>query len=1202
MSKYINFHCHSKYSILDGLIKPEELVSWAKANNMESVGFTDHGEISGCMSLYKECVNQGIKPILGEEFYITDNKIDDEGKKIRDNYHLIVLAKNRNGWDNIIKLHNISYRKDMFFYDPRITLSDLIKHKDGLIITSACIGGILGKRWSDGNVLEAENIVKLLKKEFDDDFYLELQNHNADNLEDRKKQHDYNKYLIDISKDYGIKCIVQNDAHYSYKENWLAHQVLLCKNTHSKLKNPKFSFDSKEYYLKNEVEMLEAFNEYPLQFIEQCFENTKEISDKIEQFNITYKEYNYPKSDNEEVSYNKLAKMVKEGFEKRFGSNFDDKEYTDRINLELTAIRKIGFVDYFLILEDLYRFAEKENIYTGLGRGSSAGSLVLYCLGVTHVDPIKYHLLFSRFIDEHRISAPDVDCDFDDNDRPKIIKYLSNKYGSDHVCSISTYGELTAKSAFKAVATVLEIPFDKANSLTQIMDSNLSLKENFENNDTLKCACKNDNNIEKAYKIALTLEGGFDRRGIHACGQIISNKPLDEICPCVSVLDTDSKDRITASAFEMKEVDGDLKMLKLDILGLRNLGIIKEADRLIKKRHGITLDYKNFDYKDEETYNALCEGNTLGVFQFESELMKRLLKKVKPNSLQDLSAVTAGGRPGPLKSGIMDKFIKCKNGDEPIKYIIPECEAFMSETYGEMMYQEQLMQMCKVYAGFTDSEADGARKIVGKKLISKMPELRKQFLDGAKKLNRNIEQAENLFDDIEKFGEYGFNLSHAISYSALSYITAYYKTHYTVEFMASLLNSVVNDLDKLNLYIGECLRLGISIMPPNINKSDKNFTINNNNEILFGLSAIKGLGKTAITQIINEREKGMFESVQDFIERTNKVDKSNVQALLKVGAFNDIVKYPKRWDIMCDYINDAKNSKSYKEDGNLEQSVYIIVGTKNAKKSDEYLHLGNLKRDLGSSKLAMLKKQEYTCEQEKIINKYYENTVKYFLQYTNYTPVEKVQNEQQLLGFNITTNPLKRWNDFKKFFISKTNSPNMEFIEFNDLIENADEIFKSNKNFYTVALLKDIKEFKTKKGDRMAKLTLEYYGAKLCTTIFSSQWQNNLEFKVQKGNMLVITGKLVETNKQYSDEDYEIRMDSIRQLNVLINENNKCIINIDNKDRNNIDNIVSSMARQELKNFLPIEKYVVYEINQKYLMLNGLSWINDDDKLAKNLI
>ena len=1201
MSKYISFHNHSIYSILDGLIKPKDLVSWAKANNMCAVGFTDHGEISGCMNLYKECLSQEIKPILGEEFYVTKDIIKD-GKKIRDNYHLIVLAKNRTGWDNIVKLHNISYGSERFFYDSRITFEDLFKHKDGLIITSACIGGVVGRPWLNGEFECADDVIKTLKSEFNDDFYLELQNHNSEDLTERQKQHDYNNYLIKKSKEYGVKCIIQNDAHYYLKEHWLAHQVLLCKNTHSKLSNPKFTFDSKEYYLKNEVEMLETFNEYPLSLIEECFKNTLEIANKIEQFNITYKDYNYPKSDNEDESLSKLIKLVKEGFTKRFGSDFKNEQYVERIRTELRAIKKIGFVDYFLILEDLYRYAEKENIYTGCGRGSAGGSLVLYCLGVTHLDPIKYNLLFSRFIDEHRISAPDVDCDFDDNDRPRIIEYLSKKYGSDHVCSISTYGELTAKSSFKAVASVLDIPFEKANSLTSIMSADMSLKDNYEQIDTFRCACENDDNIKKAYDLALVLEGGLDRRGVHACGQIISNKPLEQICPCVTVTDSKTKNRITASAFEMKEIDGDLKMLKLDILGLRNLSIIKETDRLIKERHNKVVDYKNLDYQDEETYKTLCEGSTLGVFQFESELMKRLLKQVKPNCLQDLSAVTAGGRPGPLKSGIMDKFIKCKNGTEPIHYIIPECEDFMSETYGEMMYQEQLMQMCKVYAGFTDSEADGARKIVGKKLMSKMPELREKFISGAINLGRNKDEADELFDAIEKFGEYGFNLSHAICYSALSYATAYYKTHYTIEFMTALLNSVTDDLDKLNLYIGECYRLGISIVPPDINISKKSFVINDKDEIVFSLSSIKGLGKSVVTSIINTRKTGKYTSLLDFIERTPKVDKSTIQTLLKVGAFNNIEKNTKRWCEMCEYLQDVRKSTQYIETGDFAKSLYKIVGTKRAKKSEEFTRLAELKRELGSRKEDVLKKQEYTETQETIIDIYIENTEKYFLQFTKFKPDERISNEQELLGFNVSINHYKRWQDFKKFFVSKNNDNGIPYIDMNELIENGDKYFNELDKFHTVALLSDIKEIKTKKGDRMAKLTLEYYGIKTNITVFSNQWQNNLEFKIKKGNMMSIVGRLIEANKQYTDNDYEIRLESIRQLNVLINEDNKCIIDITNKDKNNVDTAVKKTSNEERLSNLPIEKCVMYKKDGKYIILCGLAWINNPEKLSNLLI
>lgn len=1203
MSKYITFHNHSTKSLLDSCLKVKDLVSWAKANNMTHVGITDHGEMSALLELYKECNKQGIKPILGEEFYVTENKVNEEDKKIRDNYHLIILAKNLTGWHNMIKLHNLSYGEDRYYYDPRITLEDLIKYKEGLIITSACIGGVLGRPWMENNTEKVTEYLDLLQKEFGEDFYLELQNHNSEDLSEREKQHNYNKFLIRTSKSMGIKCIVQNDSHYYLQQDWEAHQVLLCKNTGSKLSNPKFTFDSKEYYLKNENEMIDVFKEYPLNFIEECFKNTSEIASKIEEFDIINKNYDCPVFGEPEESFNKLRDLTYQGLYKRFSKEFlkEHPEYEERIEYELSTVKKVNFVDYFLLLEDLYSFTVKKNIYMGIGRGSAGGSLVLYCLGVIQVDPIQYNLLFERFINVDRVSMCDVDCDVNDKDRPKVIEYLKNRYGKDHVCNIGTYGEMTAKASFKAVASVLEIPFERANSLSAIMDSTLSLKDNYEQIDTFRSACQTDNLINKAYNIALVLEGTYAQRGTHACGMVISSKPLDSVCPCVTVKDTKSKERIVSTTFEMKEIDGDLKLLKLDILGLRNLGILEEADKYIYKRQGVKLDYKNLDTQDSKTYKMLSDGYTCGVFQFESALMQRIIKQVQPVNIEDLSCITAMARPGCLDSGLTETFIKRRHGEEEVVPLVSGTEEYMKDTLQLPIYQENIMQISRIMAGFSGSEADTLRKYVGKKDPEKLKAEREHFVTGAVKLGHTLELANKIFDDIEKFGNYGFNKSHAVGYSLLSYATAYYKANYPVEFLTAVLNSVQDDLDKLNLYISECYRLGISILPPDINVSDEKFTINDKGEILFSLNSIKGLGKSAVTDILRARKEGSFTSIENFIERTKKVDKSSIQALLRVGAFNNIEKNTQRWDVMCDYINDAKNSKYYLETNNLQQAIYNVVGTKKAKKSDEYLNLTEIKRNLGSSRVDKLKREEYTIQQDKLVDKYISYVKKVFLQYSNYKPSDKIKNEQELLGFNVSTNPYKRWNDFKRFFTSKQGNNSIVYVELNELMENSENYLDLFK-IHTVGILSDIKELKTKKGQKMAKLTVEYYGVKTCITLFPDKYENNLEFKLQKGNMISIVGKLIETNKQYTDEDYEIRAESIRQLNVLVNEHNKCIIDLKNKNREQIDSIVKQFSYQERQNNLPIERYVVYQIDDKYLILNGLCWINNVDKLTQEIM
>lgn len=1200
MSTYISFHNHDCLgSLLDSSLKIEDLVKWAVANKMKAVGTLNHGNMTSCLKLYKLCKNAGIKALLGFEAYVTENKIDEKGNKIRDNYHISLIAKNKNGWHNLIKLHNLSWKDNRYYYDPRITLEDLLKYKEDILVTSACIGGILGRYFLNNNSEKAEEILKLLHKEFKDDFYLELQEHNSFDEKDRIKQTNYNKWLIKMSKTYGIKCIVQQDAHYYLKEDWEAHQVLLCKNTGSKLSKPIFSFDSHEYYLKNETEMLEAFDSYPLEFIQECFNNTSEIADKVEEFDITNKVYDCPVFGDPEEVYKKLVELTYDGLHKKYTQDFLDNnpEYIKRIEHELSVVKELNFVDYFLMLVDLYKFTSKENIYTGIGRGSAGGSLVLYCLGAIHIDPIKYNLLFERFLHNQRQSMCDFDADINDKDRPKVIEYLKNRYGEEHVCNIGTYGEMTAKASFKAVASVLEIPFDKANGLTSIMNSNLSLKENYAQIDTFRCACENDELINKAYKIALVLEGTFSQRGTHACGMVISSKSLDDVCPCVTVKDAKTGKRIVATSNEMREIDGDLKMLKLDTLGLTTLGILEEADKHILKRYGIKLDYKNLDVNDEKTYKMLSDGYTSGVFQFDSQLMQRIIRQVQPVNIEDLSCITAIARPGCLDSGLTETFIKRRHGKEEVVPLVKGTEKYMEDTLQLPIYQENIMQISRIMAGFTGSEADTLRKYIGKKDPEKLKAEREHFVNGAINLGHTSERANEIFDIIEKFGGYSFNKSHAVGYSLLSYATAYYKANYPVEYMCALLNSVTDDLDKTNIYIGEALRLGILVLPPDINESGEYFTINEEGNIRFGLSAIKGLGKSAVNNIISSRKNKPFKSFTDFVERTTKVDKSNLQALLRVGAFNNLEKNPKRWDMMAEHITPAKATNCYIETGNLEESIYKLVGYKNGRKSNEYLELSELKRKLSSSKQNILLKEKYTQRQNEILELYKENVEKNFLKYTKYQNSECIQNEIELLGFNITTNPYIKWSKIEPFFIKETSLP---YVKFNTLIENGSEYLDVYK-LHTVALLSDIKEIKTKKGNRMAKLTVEHHGARSTITVFPTQWENNLEFKIQKGNLLHIVGKLVEANKQYSSDDYEIKFYSIRQLNILVNPNNKIFVNVDIHPMDKAEEVIKKISNEEREQFLPIEKVVMFEINKKYSITSVFCWVNNENRVAKEL-
>lgn len=1198
MSTYIPFHTHDCLgSILDSTLKLEDYVKWAVANNIPALGITNHGNLTSTLKFVNLCKKYNIKPLVGIEFYVTENKLNKEGKKIRDNNHLCALAKNKNGYHNLIKLHNLSYTEERFFHDGRITLDDLFKYKEDLIITSACIGGVLGNPFINNEVDKAEGILKSLLENFGEDFYLELQNHNCIEDDRQNEQDRYNSWLIKMSKKYGVKCIIQQDAHYYLAEHWKAHSVLLAKNFGQKISTNKFNFDSHEYYCKNEAELYEVFNKYPLQFVQECFANTKEISDKVEVYDIANKEYTMPSFGKKEEVCKKIRELTKEGFIYRFGNGPYKKEYVERLKYEFEVIEKMNMQDYVYMLYDVYEFAKNNGIYRSYGRGSMGASLVLYCLGITQLDPVKYHLMLERFISPDRVSMMDADCDWAPDDKPKIEKYLRDKYGWENVCGISTYNELTAKSAFKAVASVYDIPFNIANKISGYIDSNLSLTENYESNNNFKNAIK-ENNLQEVYDISLVIEGTYGARGQHPCANVIFPKSFNELCPVVTMKDpNNNKERVFVTSYDMKEIDGELKYLKQDCLGLRNIQIIRETDELIKKRHGISIDFHNIDIEDQKVYESLSNGNNLCVFQFESAMFKALLREVKPKCLDDLAVITAIGRPSALQSGLTQQYKDIRNGRANPEYIIPELEEPLKNTFGLMIFQESMMLTLKYYAGFTNSQADVARKICGKKLKDKIPELKKMYLEGAEKMGRNMNEAEELFNKIQQFASYGFSLIHALLYSLLSYATAWYKVYYTTEYMCAVLNSVLDDIDKLNLYIGEALRLGILILPPDINESGEYFTINEEGNIRFGLSAIKGLGKSAVNNIISSRKNKPFKSFTDFVERTTKVDKSNLQSLLRVGAFNNLEKNPKRWDMMAEHITPAKATNYYIETGNLEESIYKLVGYKNGRKSDEYLELAELKRKLGGSKYDISLKEKYTQRQAELLEIHKENVEKNFLKYTKYQNSECIQNEIELLGFNITTNPYIKWNKIEPFFIKETSLP---YVKFNTLIENGSEYLDVYK-LHTVALLSDIKEIKTKKGDRMAKLTVEHCGARSTITVFPAQWENNLEFKIQKGNLLHIVCKLVEANKQYSSDDYEIKFYSIRQLNILVNPNNKIFVNVDKHPMDKAEKVIKKISNEEREQFLPIEKVVMFEIDKKYSITSVFCWVNNENRVAKEL-
>lgn len=1099
----IPFHTHSCYSLLDALTKVEDYVAWGKENNMPALALTDHGSLSGSIKFYKECNKQNIKPILGMEAYMTLDL--DLENLTRDNYHLILLAKNKTGWLNLIKLHNLSYYN--FYYKPRITFNDLEKYSEGLIACSACLAGIVPKMIVAQNMQKIDEYIKKFKSIFGEDFYLELQDHKI------PQQKPVNLILVQLAKKYNIKLIATNDSHYTNKEDSFAHEVLLCKQTHKKISDAnRMNFGTDEFYLKNTEEMKKAIDYLGEDIFNQILDSSDEIFNKVEEYDILQHQYNYPTFGNKQESLKKLMQLAQEGFKKRFaGKPINMQVYVDRLKYELETIYKIGFTDYFLVLYDLYKFMDNADIATGFGRGSGAGSLVLYCLNVTHLDPIEHKLLFERFINPERISAPDVDCDVEDVNRGKVIDYIEKTYSKERVCNIATYGALTSVSSFKAVASVLEMPFVEANRISkELLDTNLSLDENIANSEELQKMYKTDSLFAQIIDVAKRLEGGIDKRGVHAAGVVISNQPLENLTPVMYIEDANGK-KINCSAFEMTEIDGDLKLLKLDILGLKNLSIVKDAmNRLDDKK----FDFKSIDFTDEKTFNLIANGQTLGVFQLESDIMKHLCREIKPISLADLSVINAGARPGALESGLTQSFIDRRNGKEKIDYVVDGMEAYLKDTLGLFIYQENLMQLSQVMAGYTMPEADGLRKIVGKKLIDKLPKEREHFVNGCIKNGHSEQKANEVFDMIEKFGRYGFNASHSFAYSALSYVTAYLKANYPLQYMTALLNANSDSLEKLNPYIDECYRLGIDVLPPDINKSSHCFEHDEKiNAIRFGFNGIKGVGDSTIEPILAERNNGEFLNLEDLLNRMPSVNKTAVENLIKCGAFNTIEQNPYKYLPVLEFSTKAKSKADYKK-GNINYYdclircyVESIVKNNNSYKEIE----AQIKELKGTKKEDKEQKQNLKNKLEQFI----QIGIKSFIASAGTIPPvpELKANEMELLGFPISHNP-------KKEIIAL-----QEFIDNDNLYD-----IKNNKDYttmyYFIGRVKSVK--RTRNGSYFAILTDDNDEI---ATFMKRETYIKLEDKLtQPSNYFRIVGTL---NKSYNPEKFEdsFKLESIRYFN-----------------------------------------------------------------------
>ena len=958
MEDFIHLHVHTYYSILDGQSSIKRLVDKAVGNGMRGMAITDHGDMFGIKEFhdYVGGINKGrkkeglepFKPIFGCEMYVSryGSKLLKDDKKHQGGYHLIVLAKNYQGYKNLIKLVSRSW-VDGFYMRPRTDREDLEKYHEGLIVCSACIAGEVPKKILNGDIAGAREAIEWHKRVFGDDYYLELQRHEVKdptiraNRETFPMQEQANKVLIELAREYGIKLVCTNDAHFVDQENAEAHDHLLCLATSKDLDDPTRMLYSKQEWFKTREEMNDVFSDVP-----EALSNTLEILDKVEIYSIDhdpimpffpipeefgteeqwrqkfseddlFKEFTsdengenqLPQEEGEKKikklgGYDKLyrikfeadylAKLAYEGAARRYGTPLP-QEVDDRVRFELHIMKTMGFPGYFLIVQDFINSARDElGVMVGPGRGSAAGSVVAYCLGITKIDPLKYDLLFERFLNPDRISLPDIDTDFDDDGRGKVLKWVEDKYGHENCAHIITYATMATKNSIKDVARVEKVPLSIVNALCKAIPDRLpdGMKMNLPN--AIKCTpelreaeASNDTALRNSIKYAKMLEGTVRGTGIHACGFIICRDPISDWVPVSTADDPDFKDTKTNCTQYDGHVIESTGLIKMDFLGLKTLSEMKEACAVIKQTRGIDVDLDTIPIDDPKTFELYQQGRTIGTFQFESAGMQKYLRELHPTVFEDLIAMNALYRPGPMD--YIPSFIARKNGKEEIKYDIPCMEKYLKDTYGITVYQEQVMLLSRQLADFTRGESDALRKAMGKKKKDIVDAMKPKFVEGGKKNGHDPKILEKIWADWEKFASYAFNKSHAACYSWVAYQTAYLKANYPAEFMAAIMSRRRDQITEITKLMDECKQMGIDTLGPDVNESYQKFGVNKKGEIRFGLAAIKGMGDGVAQAIIDEREKnGPYKDMFDFVERINfaQVNRKAFEALALSGGFD----------------------------------------------------------------------------------------------------------------------------------------------------------------------------------------------------------------------------------------------------------------------------------------------------------------------------
>jgi len=1114
---FVHLHVHTQYSILDGQASIASLFERAKELGMPALAITDHGNMYGVKEFLKVAKKfPEVKPIVGCEIYVTrhyDHKLKD--KDHRSYYHLILLAKNYEGYRNLMKIVSTGHIEGKYYEKPRVSHEVVEKYSEGLVCCSACIAGEIPRAIIAGDMKGAEEAVMWHKRVFGSDYYLEVQEHKTQvpgqSQEVYERQVVANEGIFALAEKTGTKVVATNDVHFTRKEDGPAHDRLICLTTNVFVDDPNRMRYTQQEYLKSEEEMLDIFYKHP-----ETLANTLEVADKIEVYKIDkdpilpkfdlpedflkdidsylekYKEIidegRCDKSGTERgeefcrsVAY--LCHLTYKGAQWRYGDNMTE-EQAERIEFELKTICKMGFPDYFLIVQDFIAAARSEGISVGPGRGSAAGSAVAYCLKITNIDPIKYDLLFERFLNPDRINMPDVDIDFDDDGRYRVFQYIEEKYGKDHISHVITYGTMAAKSAIKDVARVSRLPIDESNRLTKLVpdrpfeatitdaDGKKVTKEfkpklgNCLKYGELRTELENGTEqIREVLEYAGKLEGCIRQTGVHACAMIIGRGNLTEYIP-ISI----ANDKLTGEEVWVSQYDGhyieEVGMLKMDFLGLRTLSIIKECQANIKKRWGVEFDIEKIPIDDKETYELYSRGDTTSVFQFESPGMKEWLIKLQPTRFEDLIAMNALYRPGPMD--YIPDFVERKQGRQPILYDLPEMEDILQDTYGITVYQEQVMLLSRKLANFTRGQADTLRKAMGKKIIDLLNSLKDLFLEGGQKNGHPKETLEKIWADWEKFAAYAFNKSHATCYAWVSYQTGWLKAHYPAEFQAANLTKNLSNMDEIKKIMGDCKKNGIKVLNPDINESDARFTVNKQGEIRFGMGGIKGFGDNIVRAILAEREEnGLFADIYDFVERmSGVVNRKAFESLLHAGAFDSF---------------------------GICRKQFMLPGKNGDMFIDTLLRYGELyRKDTMESSVSLFGEvEEMKPERPEIPAMTVEEDI-----------LEKLQYEKELVGMYLSSHPLDRYQ------FELENFATCQLGEINTLVSEC-EMKKTKMKVAVAGFVTKTEHINSQNSRPWSKTVIEDFGGSYELKLYGKDHEAYMSYLVQN-NTLFIEGEIDE--------------------------------------------------------------------------------------------